>query len=116
MSPHFQLFSPVHLAILAAIPATAGALVMLARRIPGSIRTVRLLFGGLLAANELFWYGYNIRLGSFSFPGGLPLNICHLTAWLTVAALLTLHPWSYEMAYFIGLAGSSIAMLTPDLV
>jgi hypothetical integral membrane protein (TIGR02206 family) len=115
MNRQFQLFSPVHLVILGAIPAVAFALVMLTRCHSVFARSVRLLFGGLLAANELSWYGYNIQQGSFSFPGGLPLNLCHLAAWLTVAALLTLHRWSYEMAYFIGLAGSTMAMLTPDL-
>ena len=88
---------------------------MLARHRHESARAVRLVCGGLLAANELSWYWYNIHQRWFSFPGNLPLNLCHLTLWLTVAALLTLHPWSYEMAYFIGLAGSSMAMLTPDL-
>lgn len=115
MNRHFVLFGWVHIAILGAVPVLAGGLAFLARRSPHQAWLMRLWFGGLLGINELFWYWYNIHKGWYGFPDHLPLNLCDLTVWLTVAALLTLNSPCYELAYFIGVGGSSMALLTPDL-
>jgi len=108
--PFFDLFGLVHISILAAIALAVAALSRLAHS-----RRARWIMAALLAANELYWYWFNIHKGWYSFPGNLPLNLCDLTVWLTVAALLTLNRWSYELAYFLGVGGSSMAVLTPDL-
>jgi hypothetical integral membrane protein (TIGR02206 family) len=109
-------FSPtVHLLILLAVLAVAGALVMLLRRRSEWGRSVRLALGLILAASELAWYGYVLRAGAFRFPDGLPLQLCDLTLWLAVAAALTLRPGIYEIAYYWGLGGDSMALLTPDI-
>jgi hypothetical integral membrane protein (TIGR02206 family) len=51
----------------------------------------------------------------FRFPEGLPLELCDLTLWLTVASTLTLQPTVFEFAWLAGLGGSLMAVLTPDL-
>ncbi|MBI3578764.1 MAG: TIGR02206 family membrane protein [Ignavibacteriales bacterium] len=115
MVASFQLFGVVHLLILAAIPLIAGALVWLARHDEKTALQIRLGLGILITFNELIWYGYVLRQGWASFPYGLPLNLCDVALWLTVAALLTLKPAVVELAYFWGIAGSGMAILTPDL-
>ncbi len=88
---------------------------MLCRRNQSAALWIRRGLGWFLLANELIWYCYRYRLEGFRFPQGLPLELCDLTLWLTVIAALALKPWCYELAYYAGLAGSSMAVLTPDL-
>ncbi len=69
----------------------------------------------MLAANEVIWYVYDLRVEGFHFPDGLPLELCNVTLWVTVVAACTLNPLAFEIVYFAGLAGSGMALLTPDL-
>ena len=108
------LFSPLHLSLIAAIAFASIALAMLcrARRIPQKF--TRLALGIGLAANELVWWRFR-----YSHEGvhaaNLPLQLCDLTVWASVAACLTLAPGIVEFAYFAGLAGAGMAVVTPDL-
>jgi hypothetical integral membrane protein (TIGR02206 family) len=104
-----------HLVILLAVPVTSAVLVALLRQWAAWSRAARCCLGGALAVNELVWYGYRLHEEGFRFPEALPLQLCDLTLWLTVIAALTLNPGVYEIAYFCGLGGSSMALLMPDL-
>ena len=115
MATNLQLFGPLHLAILAAIPALGVALARWSRRSSAAARRIRLALGVFLLINEAVWWIYRIRHEGFRFPGGLPLQLCDFTLWLTILALFTLIPWAYEVAYYAGLAGAAMAVLTPDL-
>lgn len=109
------LFSPWHLAFLGAIAGSGALVTLIARRRPALRHPLRRGLGGSIAAVELLWYVYAIRQGWFQPPEGLPLHLCDLTLWLTVLALWTLRQRAFELAYFWGLVGTSMALLTPDL-
>lgn len=111
----FHLFGPFHLAILGLVLGVAAGLSLASTRTPIVKRRVRYFAGSFLALNELAWYTYRYRSEGFRFPEGLPLQLCDLTLWLTVFSLFTLHPLAFETAYFAGLGGSGMALLTPDL-
>jgi hypothetical integral membrane protein (TIGR02206 family) len=115
MPSNFQLFGPAHLLILAAVPASAALLAGACRRSSAWARRVRFSLGTLLCVNELIWYAYRLYTEGLRIPEGLPLNLCDLTVWFTVVAAFTLHPFAFEVAYFAGLGGSGMALLTPDL-
>jgi len=108
------LFGPVHLLLLLATIGAAATLSWLcrAKKVPG--RPVRLVLGYALAGNELIWWVFR-----YSHEGvhvtNLPLQLCDLTVWMTVLACLTTIPRVVEFAYFAGVAGSGMAILTPDL-
>lgn len=109
------LFGRIHITLLTAI-ALVGVLLAWAcrtRRLPA--RPVRLVLGVALAANELIWWVFRYSHEGFHFPYNLPLQLCDVTVWMTVAACLTLKPWVVEFDYFAGIAGAGMALLTPDL-
>jgi hypothetical integral membrane protein (TIGR02206 family) len=108
------LFGRVHLLLLATIIGAAVALSWLCRERRVPLRAVRLVLGYAIAGNELVWWVFR-----YSHEGihatNLPLQLCDLAVWMSVAACLTAIPVVVEFAYFAGVAGAGMAILTPDL-
>lgn len=115
MHTDFRIFSLAHFAIMAAIPCVAAAMAWLVRGNPTAARRTRLSFGVFLLVNELIWYGYKLANEGSRFPEGLPLQLCDLSLWLSVFSLLALRRWTFEPGYFVGIAGASMAVVTPEL-
>lgn len=111
----FHLFGPAHLAIIAAIPVAGAIFGRFARRGPKAAWAVRVGLGIFLAANGLAQDIYLYHLNDLGFPNGLPLQLCDITLWCTVIAAFSLWQPCFEFAYFAGVAGSGMAILTPDL-
>ncbi|MDZ4801379.1 MAG: TIGR02206 family membrane protein [Bryobacteraceae bacterium] len=109
------LFGTIHLTLLASIAVTAALLAILCRtgRIP--TRPTRLILGYTLGLNELIWWAFRYSHEGFNFPNNLPLQLCDVLIWATVAACITLSPALVEFTWFAGLAGAGMALLTPDL-
>jgi hypothetical integral membrane protein (TIGR02206 family) len=111
----FVLFGLSHLAILASVPALAYLLGQLARRSGQTALRIRLIMGSLLLANEVVWYWYRYSIEGFRFPENLPLQLCDLTLLMTGLAALTGSVWAFDIAYYAGVGGASMAIITPDL-
>jgi hypothetical integral membrane protein (TIGR02206 family) len=108
------LFGPVHLALIAATAAIAWALSALCRAGRVSHKAFRYSLGLGLAANEFVWWWFRYSREGVRLDN-LPLQLCDLTVWLSVAECLTLAPGIVEFNYFAGLTGAGMAVLTPDL-
>ena len=116
MNSNFQLFGFAHLAILCAVLLLAAVLALLQRRLPARSKVLRLGFG--IGASRRYFFG-----GTGSWPGiassrfhaHLPIELCDLTLYLTLIALFTLSAAVFELAYYFALAGTAMALLTPDL-
>jgi hypothetical integral membrane protein (TIGR02206 family) len=105
---------PIHILLLVIISAIAVLLCRLCRRNPKRARTVRLVMGYGIAMNEVIWWTFRywhegIRVSN------LPLQLCDMTLWAVVIACIAPFPLLVEFAYFAGLAGAGMALLTPDL-
>lgn len=115
MQTDFRIFSLAHFLIMAAIPAVAALLAFAVRGRPAAARYTRLAFGCFLLVNELIWYGFKLKMEGSRFPNGLPLQLCDLSLWLTIFALLTVKRWFVEPAWYAGIAGAAMAVITPEL-
>ena len=115
MNSHFVVFGPGHLLIIVAVPFVAAGLAWWSRRRFVKARRIRWWLGGILLTNEIVSYVYRLDQGWIHFPYGLPLHLCDVAIWLTIFALFTVKPWVVDLAYYWTLAGTSMAVLTPDL-
>jgi hypothetical integral membrane protein (TIGR02206 family) len=115
VQPDMQLLGLTHLLILISIPLLAGVLAYWCRRNKSAARRIRYGLAAFLTLNELVWYAYDLHTEGFHFPQGLPLELCNVTLWIAVYAACTLNPLAVEIVYYAGLAGSTMALLTPDL-
>jgi hypothetical integral membrane protein (TIGR02206 family) len=111
----FATFGPAHGAMLVAVPCVAAALAAWARRRPALSRPIRRVLAVLITANALLWYAWVWQHGWVDPPHGLPLDLCDVVLWLTVYALVTLRPWALDAVYYLALAGSGMALVTPDV-
>lgn len=104
-------FSTDHLLWLGAVAGLSALLSILARRELISKSVLRIALVLLLVGGELQRYFHD----GVAFPDRLPLNLCNVTTWVAVLALLTLSPLASEFTYFSGLAGAGMALITPDM-
>ena len=70
MTLDFKLFGPVHLLILAAVPATGAALANWCRRSGRVAWWIRYSLGSFMALNELTWYAYRLHVKASGFQKG----------------------------------------------
>lgn len=114
-SVRFPLLGPAHLAIVGGVVLFAGALAALQRTALRGSAALRLGLGSVLLLETLSWYGYLLRIHQVTFPGHLPLELCDVTLFLVLVELFTLNAALFDICYYLGLAGSSMALLTPNL-
>ncbi len=109
-----QLFGPLHLSLLLATALISGVLAYLCKTERLSKDAVRLTLGLLLMLNEFGWWFFRYSHEGLRV-GNLPLQLCDVSLWATIAACLIMQPLLVEFAYFAGIAGAGMALLTPDL-
>lgn len=126
----FAAFGVAHWLAMLAIATTTALLVLVLRRMAGSPRwrlvrrCVCWSLAGLLIAGAADGVVHRLMTGTWSLRESLPLHLCDLAIFVTVAALLGAGlkdspqgAWQrfYELAYVWAVGGTSQAVLTPDM-
>jgi hypothetical integral membrane protein (TIGR02206 family) len=109
-----KTFGSLHIALLTMIAVLATISVWVVRRNVRLLQVARWAIGGALAVNEIIWWTWRYAREGVHF-GNLPLQLCDVAVWLAVLACFVDSRVVLEAAYFPGLAGAAMALLTPDL-
>lgn len=115
----FQLFGPLHLAILAGTVLLPVALHVLSRGRPRLTRIICLTLAAALLLDRVAVLIWALHIGKIPrWPEALPMHLCDWGVFIVCAALLRPEPpkgqLAYELAWFWGLGGTLQAVLTPD--
>jgi hypothetical integral membrane protein (TIGR02206 family) len=111
----FVPFGPTHLVTLVVVGAVALALVRLVRARPWAATPVRLLILAAIVTLLAFELSTGAREGWLTLRTVLPLELCDAAMLLALAALARPSRPVVELLYFWAGAGSTLAMLTPEL-
>ena len=117
MTSQFVLFGSQHLISIASIflISVLFPLVIKGLNIKSVTKTVLLILGITLIAHELIKPFYRVIYYDHSIYEVFPIHICHLAALSMGIYILTKVKFFFEVAYFFGLTGNLLAMVTPDL-
>ena len=80
------------------------------------LRCVLVSVAFVLGAASISLYTYFAAGGAQMFPNHVPLELCDASLWLVVAALITLKPVIFDIAYYWAVAGATQSLFTPNLV
>jgi hypothetical integral membrane protein (TIGR02206 family) len=80
-----------------------------------SRKAFRYAFAAFIALQQLSLYVWYTVAGEWSVEVTLPIQLCDLSVFLSVAVLLTKRQLISELLYYWGLAGATQAILTPDI-
>jgi len=116
VQPFLPPFGPTHLLILLAVVFISGLVYVTARSQPRLRTSLRWLLALVSAGLGLTWYAFRIWSLHEQWKLSLPLEVCDVALWVTVAALVLPRQRLLELAYFWGLSGATVALLTPYLV
>jgi len=107
--------SSAQLLVLAMVAAGSAVLCTAARLRPGSwVNPCVRVLAVRLVASEVAWWAY-AAVHRLPLSVALPLHLCDIAPLVAAVALWTRWRPAAEIAYFWGLAGCTMALLTPDL-
>ena len=113
----FILFGTTHLLTLAIILTVSFGFSFFVRDKYSldSFASFEKILGFALILNELLKPFYLIALGDYKWTNTVPLHACHISSYTAGLFLLTREQRFFDFAYFWGLGGGTMALLTPDV-
>jgi hypothetical integral membrane protein (TIGR02206 family) len=113
----FVLFGPAHLLGLGLVGAVCLGIWLLRERFSNRAQQItRWVLLALIYVCEGSWHVWMLAIGAWTIQGMLPLWLCSITSWTMPLLLIWRSRRYYEWAYFMGILGATMALLTPDLM
>ncbi len=113
-STSFNLYSKSHMTSLVIIGAIILGMFLMREHIQKNRRKVGLGIGIMLIIQQFLMYSWYITSGNFTWQESLPLYLCRVTTILCIIMILRESYAFFEVAYFWGMSGSVMALITPD--
>jgi hypothetical integral membrane protein (TIGR02206 family) len=112
-----EAYTAPHLAAVAVVLSFGLVLFLLRNRFhtEHSRRAFRFAFAAFIALQQASLYIWYTIAGEWSVEVTLPLQLCDLSVFLSVAVLLSKGQLISELLYFWGIGGATQAILTPDI-
>ena len=111
----FQLFGTGHLIFLAMIVLINLSFIWLRKSESQQLKDrIRYGIAAMLLISEGSWHIWNLAIGEWTIQTHLPFHLCSILVWTSLIMLLTKNYRIFEFAYFLGIAGASQAVLTPE--
>ena len=113
----FDLFGPAHLITMFLLLIAGIMIVWAARRWASTdqARKTAIAMGTFMIVQEVFDRSCHHFLKGEPLSEVLPFHLCGMSVVLAAIMLITQSRWIYELVYFWGLVGASMAILTPDI-
>ncbi|NUM44090.1 MAG: TIGR02206 family membrane protein [Anaerolineales bacterium] len=112
----FQFFGTAHIiTLLIGLALFAGVFYLPKITTPTSRKWIRYTLAIILILNELAYHTWHIVYGRWTLQTMLPFHLCSVMVWLGAYMLFTNNGKIADFMYFLGLAGATQALLTPDV-
>ena len=113
----FELFGDIHLITLGIILSVSLIFSFTVRQYydKNTFAGFEKILGYLLIITELIKPFFLVEFGDYHFTNTVPLHLCHITSYATGLFLLTRDTRFFDFAYFWGMGGGTMALLTPDV-
>lgn len=108
----FTPFSLTHLVTLGLIAFISFLIFQFRNQLHESFRY---FLGFPMISLELGYHAWAAYTGQWSLSYSLPFQLCSISIILCLILIFTEARWAYEIVYFTGLGGASMALVTPDL-
>lgn len=110
-------YSTPHLVSLAAIFMFCAVLFLCRNsfKTKESRKNFRYLFAAFITLQQASLYIWYTVAGEWSVELTLPLQLCDLSVFLSIAVLVTKRQLFFELMYYWGMGGVTQALLTPDI-
>lgn len=111
----FELFGAAHIAMLIVLALVGITLIYAGKRVDERTdRAIRYGMAIVILLNELAWHLWHWYIGAWTVQELLPLHLCSVLVFVSAYMLFTKNYAVYEFVYFMGLAGATQALITPD--